>query len=106
MSTSQTGIAVTAKILFLNFVQLLFKPVVEIDGVAKEGAWSTTFFATDPGQHTVAVYWKYLWFLPVNRGTVTVTIAEGTTVDMLYRPRWLVFLPGKLSVTHAAPAAV
>ena len=48
MSTSQTGIAVTAKILFLNFVMLLFKPVVEIDGVVHEGAWSSVYFSTAP----------------------------------------------------------
>jgi len=105
MSTSQTGIAVTAKILFLNFVMLLFKPVVEIDGAAHEGAWSTTFFPTAPGPHTVSVYWKYMWFLPVNRGSVNVTVAEGSSVDVLYRPRWFVFLPGKLTVTQATPVA-
>ena len=105
MSTDPTGIAVTAKILLLNFVMLLFKPMVEIDGVVHEGAWSTTYFSTAPGDHTVSVYWKYLWFLPVNRATETVRVAEGSTVEVVYRPRWFVFLPGNLAVMQPVPAA-
>ena len=106
MSTSQTGIAVTAKILFLNFVMLLFKPVVEIDGVVHEGAWSSVYFSTAPGDHNVSVYWKYMWVLPVNRATAQVTVPEGTTVEVTYRPRWFVFLPGRISVAQAVPVTV
>src|SRR5256885_200136 len=105
MSTSQTGIAVTAKIFVLNFVMLLFKPVVEIDGVVQEGAWSTKFLATAPGQHSVTVYWKYMWFLPANRATVNVTVADGSSVDITYQARWMIFLPGKISVAQTVAAA-
>jgi hypothetical protein len=91
--------------LFLNFFMLLFKPVVEIDGQVHQGAWSTTFFPTAPGEHSVTVYWKYFGLLPINKGTASVTVTEGGTANVRYGPRWLIFLPGKMTVTQAVPAA-
>jgi hypothetical protein len=105
VSTSQTGIAVTAKIFFLNFLTLLFKPIVEIDGEAQQGKWSTTFFPTAAGQHSVTVYWKYFWVMPANKSTITVTVEDGATTNLTYQCRWMIFLPGKMTVTQAVPAA-
>ncbi len=103
---SQTAIAVTAKILFLNFFMLLFKPTVEIDGQALQGAWSTTTFPTTPGQHRVTVFWKYLGLLPINKASATFAVREGVTTELTYKPRWFIFLPGKMTVSQAVPAAV
>jgi hypothetical protein len=99
MATTPTGIAVKAKIFPIAFIMLLFKPIVEIDGQPHEGAWSDNFFPVGAGNHSVTVYWKYFWFLPSNRGTINVTVADGQAVNVLYQARWLVFLPGKISVT-------
>ena len=103
MSTSPTGIAVTAKFSIIFFTLYLFKPTVEIDGVAQDGKWGTTHYPTAAGQHSVTVYWKYLWFLPVNKATINVTVPDGGTVDVTYKPRWLIFMPGKIEL--GAPAA-
>ncbi|MDQ6696654.1 MAG: hypothetical protein M3Z46_04260 [Actinomycetota bacterium] len=104
--SSPTAISITAKILFLNFFMLLFKPIVEIDGQSRQGTWSTETFAIEPGQHSVTVFWKYLGLLPINKATMVVNVVEGTTTEVLYRPRWFIFLPGKLTVSQAVPAAV
>ncbi len=104
-TTPETAIAITAKILFLNFFMLLFKPVVEIDGQSRQGTWSTETFAIAPGPHSVTVFWKYFGLLPVNKATATVNVVEGTTTEVKYKPRWFIFLPGKLTVSSAAPAA-
>ena len=105
MPTSQTGIALTCKIFFLNFITLLFKPVVEIDGQVQQGAWSTKHFPTSAGQHSITVYWKYFWVLPANKATATVTVTEGVSTDVTYQCRWMIFLPGKMTVSQAVPVA-
>ena len=99
MSTSPTGIAVKCKIFPLAFLMLLFKPTIEIDGQPHEGSWSDNFFPAGAGNHSVTVSWKYFWFLVVNKATINVTVAEGQPVNVLYQARWLIFLPGKISVT-------
>ncbi len=105
-TASPTAISITAKILFLNFFMLLFKPIVEIDGQSRQGTWSTETFAITPGQHSVTVFWKYFGLLPINKATSMVTVVEGATTEVLYRPRWFIFLPGKMTVTQAVPATV
>ena len=99
MATTPTGIAIKAKIFPLAFLMLLFKPIIEIDGQPHEGAWSDNFFSAGAGSHSVTVYWKYLWFLASNKATINVTVTEGQAAHVLYQARWLIFLPGKISVT-------
>jgi hypothetical protein len=98
MSTTPTGIELTAKIFPLAFFTLLFKPTIEIDGQPIRGAWSTQFIPASPGTHTVVVFFKYLFIMNANRGSIQVTVAEGQPVRLLYKARWLVFLPGKLTI--------
>ena len=101
MAMNQTGIEVTAKIwlIFLYFVTLIFKPVVEIDGQAQSGAWGTTFFPASAGNHSVTVYWKAYWFIPSNKATTNVTVVEGQVAKVTYETSWFFLLPGKISVT-------
>jgi hypothetical protein len=104
-SSSQTGIAVTAKRFALNFLMLLFKPVVEIDGHEQQGSWGTTFLPVAPGEHRIAVYWKYLFVMPANRASATVIVTEGATAEVTYQARWMMFLRGKITVSQAVAAA-
>jgi hypothetical protein len=100
-----TGIAVTGKISFLAFLMIIFKPVIEIDGHPHDGAWSRVVVPTGAGQHRVSVYWKYLWFMPVNRADVAVTVTEGTTTEVVYRARAVIFLPGRIDVDRPVPVS-
>jgi hypothetical protein len=106
-TSSPTGVAVKAKRLFINFILVLFKPVVEIDGQPLDGSWSSTmFFPTAPGPHSVSVYWKYFWLIPCNRASATVGVIEGGVTELTYQARWFVFLPGKVVVSQAAAVPV
>jgi hypothetical protein len=51
------------------------KPVVEIDGKAQQG------------------------FIPSNKASTSVTVAEGQTAKVEYETSWFFLLPGKISVT-------
>lgn len=96
-----SGIAVTAKYFPLNFLCVLFKPVVTIDGQTHQGTWGTSHFPAAPGDHHVTVLWKYFGFLPLNKGQATVRVVEGQTTHVEYSAPWLFFLPGKMTVTGA-----
>jgi hypothetical protein len=100
-----SGIAVTAKYFPLNFLCVIFKPIVQIDGQTHEGSWGTSHFPAAPGDHQLTVFWKYLWFLPCNKGRTTVRVVEGQTTHVAYKAPWLWILPGKMSVAQASQAA-
>lgn len=76
--------------------------MVEIDGVATKGVWADNTLPVAPGSHSVTVFWKWYWFLPVQRGTLNVDVPDGGTVSLRYKIRWIIFLPGKLFVEDAA----
>ena len=100
MSSSPTGLEVTAKIFPLAFIALLFKPTVEIDGQKATIGWTKpNFLPVVPGAHRITIYWKYLGFLSANSVTTTVTITDGQVAHLLYKCRWLIFLPGKVAVS-------
>jgi hypothetical protein len=108
MAASATGIELTAKLFLypLSFLNLLFKPTIEIDGQPTRGIWQKPqFLAVPAGNHTFSVYWKYLGFLKCNRATLQVQVVDGQVTQVLYNTRWLVYLPGKIAIVTAPPAA-
>jgi hypothetical protein len=101
MSTqSSSGIEVTSTFFVLAFILNLFKPVVTIDGVATKSAWrKPTFFATEPGAHSVQVHFPYLVLPTAGKAVTQVTVQPGQVVRVGYKAPWLVFLAGKLKVS-------
>src|SRR4051812_17385501 len=95
-----TGIEVTAKFFVLAFILNLFKPIVTIDGNAVKSTWrKPNFFAAAPGQHTVQVHFPYGFIKTAGKATTTVTVQPGQTVRVAYKAPWLIFLPGKITVS-------
>ncbi|MHB8466897.1 MAG: hypothetical protein ACYDH6_16685 [Acidimicrobiales bacterium] len=102
MATSPTGIELTTKHFILNFLIVIFPLVINIDGQDIKGKWGTQFYPAQAGNRTITVSWKAYWFLPVNKATMTVSLADGQTSRLQYYAPWLLFLPGKLGPTPAA----
>jgi hypothetical protein len=102
MNAQPSGIELTTKYFFLSFLIVIFPLTINIDGQDTKGAWGTNFYPVPAGTHTITVSWKAYWFLPVQKGTMSVTIAEGQVVRLQYYAPWFFLLPGKLT---AAPAA-
>jgi hypothetical protein len=71
--------------------------IVEVDGVQTKGTWGDQTLPVAPGNHHVSVWWKFYWFLPVQRATLDVTVNAGADISLRYKVRWLIFLPGKLT---------
>jgi hypothetical protein len=96
MQTSPTGIELETKYFILNFLIVIFPLALTIDGVTVPGKWGKNFYPVAPGNHQVSVAWKMYWVLPVNKGTMQVSLAEGQVARLLYKAPFLFFLPGKL----------
>jgi hypothetical protein len=104
MAQAPTGIEVRAKVFPLAFLVYLFKPTVEIDGQPIPAKWGTQFIPVQPGTHSVSLYYRYLFFKRANAATTQATLSEGQVLQITYKTRWLVFLPGKIDVQPWAPA--
>jgi hypothetical protein len=100
MQDSPTGIELLTKYFILNFLIIIFPLVLTIDGLKVKGKWGTSFYPVSPGDHDVSVAWKMYWVLPVNKGSMRISLAEGQVAKLLYKAPWLFFMPGKL---QAAP---
>ena len=103
MAVSPTGIEVTTKYFILNFLIVIFPLMITIDGHETKGKWGTQLYPAQPGDHSVAVCWKAYWFLPANKATMTVSVADGQVAQVQYYAPWFFLLPGKL--TPLSPAA-
>lgn len=95
---SPTSIAVTPRRRFGQF--LITKPVsVEIDGVeVGRGKWSKpTVFSTTPGTHTVTVSFPYLGKQRIAEASISISLADGATMNLLYRSPWIVTRSGSIT---------
>jgi hypothetical protein len=100
MSAQPTGIRLNAKQAIWWFLVTIQPLVVEVDGVTTKGTWGDQTLPVAPGNHRVSVSWKFYWVLPVQRGTIDVTVDPGTVLSLRYKIRWLIFLPGKLKLAN------
>jgi hypothetical protein len=102
MAASPTGIELTTKYFFLNFLIVIFPLTVNIDGQDIKGKWGKQFYPVQPGNHSLTVSWKAYWLVSVCKATMTVSLAEGQVAQLQYNSPWLFLLPGKLGPTPAA----
>jgi hypothetical protein len=102
MAQTPTGIELRAKVFPLAFILYLFQPTIEIDGQAYPAKWGTQFFPVAPGNHSVTLYFKYLFMAQCNKAATGLTVAPGQVAVVTYKSRWLVFLPGKVEVGTAS----
>lgn len=90
------SIRIKSSFFFLQWLFLFFKPTISIDGAPPEKhAWGESTHAVPAGEHTVHVEIPYFG-TKVGKATETVTVAEGETVALTYKPPWIVFMSGKL----------
>jgi hypothetical protein len=98
MSAQSTAISLNAKQAIWWILVTIQPLVVEVDGATTKGTWGDQTLPVPPGNHRVSVSWKFYWVLPVQRGTIDVTVDPGAVVSLRYKVRWLIFLPGKLKL--------
>jgi hypothetical protein len=100
-----SAINLRAPVFFLFFLLKIQPLMASIDGGPEfQANWDGNQWPVPPGQHRVAVWFKYFWFLPIGRAEMVVNVPPGGAIDLEYKHPWIVFLPGKLQVV--APRAV
>jgi hypothetical protein len=100
----QAGLEIKAPLSFFFWGLYLFPPKVSIDGSAPISAkWGDNLLPMTPGRHQVTFWWPAYWFLPSNKASVTVDIAQGQVAKLLYKPRWLFFLEGRMQQVGVRP---
>lgn len=87
------------------FFLYLCKPRVSINGSPEQIlTWGENTVPVPPGRYHLRVWFNYLTGA-TNTAQIVVDVAEGQAVPLVYKTRWLVFLPGKLEFVAAPYAA-
>jgi len=95
----EAGLEITPIVSWWFFTVRIFPAKMSIDGSAPLSAvWGTNLVPMAPGRHRVQFWWNAYWFMPSNRAELDVDIARGQVVQLVYKPRWLVFLAGILQL--------
>lgn len=96
---SQTGVEVELGFCPIAFLLFFCRPRVEIDGVVQKKTWGTHFFPTTAGQHTVKVYFRYLFMSRCGANSLDILVRERnvTKVKSFFLGLWM-FSKGSLRV--------
>jgi hypothetical protein len=100
-----SGIQLRCKIFPGAFLLYLCKPRFSIDGSPEQiCTWGENPIGVPPGRHHLRVWFKYITG-PTNVADLVLDIPPGQPVRVVYKSRWLVFLPGKIAIEGAASGA-
>jgi Protein of unknown function (DUF2510) len=87
------------------FLLYLCKPRVAVDNVYEQIVrWGENALEVPPGRRYLRVWFNYITG-PTNVAEVVLDVPEGQPVRLVYKTRWLIFLPGKLEIEGAMPQA-
>jgi len=97
-----SGLQLRCKVFPLAFLLYLFKPRFSIDGSPEQVcSWGENSIPLAPGRHSLRVWYKYITG-PTNVADAVIDVPpEG--LRMVYKTRWIIFLPGLLE--PVGPAA-
>jgi hypothetical protein len=79
------GIEVTGRHSALQWILYFIQLTVEVDGRPEAGPWGRPrFIALPAGDHTVSVYFKYLWKPRCCEAVAVVQVAPGQVTRVTY----------------------
>ena len=97
-----SGLHVTAKFIFLQWMLFFVKPVVTIGGRPHSIPWNRpTVLPLPPGNHDVEIHFP--WIGKGNPARMVVTVHPGHTTELRYHTKFFVFSPGDLRATGFRP---
>ncbi|HEU0035973.1 MAG TPA: hypothetical protein VFQ53_35420 [Kofleriaceae bacterium] len=92
---------VELKFFPLMWILYLVKPWLSVNGMAERRTWDTHSLSLAPGRYQFEAWFPYMFSSQTCKGSVVVDLAPGGSYKLKYRPAWLVFLPGKLTVVSS-----
>jgi hypothetical protein len=96
---TMTGIEVKRGFFPLAWLLFLCTPRVDIDGQVEKKSWGKHFFEVAPGQHTVTVYFAYLFITQCGKNSVTVNVESGSVAHVSFYMPPLMFAKGAMKVS-------
>jgi hypothetical protein len=91
------------KVFPMAFLLYLCKVKVSIDnGYEQIVRWGENTLNVPPGRHHLRVWYNYITG-PTNVGDLVVDVPEGQPVRVVYKTRWMIFLPGKVEIEGFQP---
>ncbi len=84
----------------LMWILFLVSPWLSIDGVADRRRWGKHQVTLQPGTHVIAAWFPYIFRSQTCLASTTLDAMPGRSYKLRYRPAWLMFLPGKMTVTE------
>ena len=91
----------------LMWILFLITPYLSVDGRAERRPWGKHQLVLPPGTHMFEARFPYLFRSQTCIGTLALELLPGASYRIKYRPAWLVFLPGRMTLVErpALPAA-
>ena len=87
---SWTGLQIETSFFPLSFFLYLCTPTIVIDGVACQRPWGVHYFQLPPGQHTVTIFFRYLFLDQAGANSINVTVHPGYVSRVTYEmPPWM-----------------
>jgi hypothetical protein len=89
------------------WILFLITPYLAVDGRPERRRWGKHQLVLPPGTHVFSAWYPYIFRAQTSVGTLVLDLLPGAAYRIKYRPAWLVFLPGSMTLVGqpALPAA-
>ncbi|HEY1555881.1 MAG TPA: hypothetical protein VGF94_13675 [Kofleriaceae bacterium] len=84
----------------LMWILFLVTPYLSIDGNAERRPWGKHQLTVAPGTHMFEAWYPYIFRSQTSLGRLALDVRPGASYRIKYRPAWLVFLPGKMTLVE------
>ncbi|HTL33031.1 MAG TPA: hypothetical protein VL326_07895 [Kofleriaceae bacterium] len=82
----------------LMWILYLVSPWLSINGHAQKQSWGIVRLTLPPGQYLIEAWYPYLFSSQQSKGSMSLMLAPGGFYRVKYRPAWLVFLAGSMTL--------
>ena len=96
VESAKTGLEVKTGFFPMAFFLFACTPVIVIDGEENKRKWGTHFFDLKEGDHTIKIFFKYLFWDQCGANTITVRIEKGRVTRIKFYMPPLVTMKGFL----------
>ena len=96
-NSNQTGVEVKAGFFPLLFLLFLCTPRIEVDSALHKKYWGRHFFPLEPGEHTIKVYWRYLFLSHAGEATIKIILKPNQVSKVRYY-MWVPWMFAKGSI--------
>lgn len=84
----------------LMWILYLVTPSLSINGIVNRLPWGKHPMQLPPGRYMFQAWYPYLFTSQTSMGQLMIDLMPGASYKIKYRPAWLVFLGGSMTLTE------